>query len=142
MLSALFTHVFVFLTKRALAAAAGELPYGMDMIKICLTYGHAAVELSAFLHGETLSDDVAVDNGATTEMAALALHIALNIAVYMNLTGLDVALDASLLGDGDLTGIGADFALYAAVDVHVIVELDGTNDFDTGSEYVVCVAHK
>ena len=43
--------------------------------------------------------------------------------------------------DGHFAGLGEDFALYLAVNVHIILEGDGADNLNTLCQYVGCVAH-
>ena len=101
-----------------------------------LTNLGTAGKAGTFDHGKYSGGDVAIHHSALVEVAAAAVHIAVNVAVDVNLTGSDIALDVSQLTDCNLAGLGGNLAVNLAINVHVIVESDGADDFDTLSQYV------
>lgn len=107
-----------------------------------LTDFGAAGEAGTFDHGEDVGGDIAIDDGVVVEVAAGGVKVTVYTAVDVDFTGADVAFDVGEFTDGDLAFSGKDFALYLTVDVHVIDEGDGADDFDTLCENVGGVAHK
>ncbi len=101
-----------------------------------LTDFGAAGKTGTLHHGKHIGGDVAVHDSVVVKVAAVAVHIALHAAIYVHLTGTDVALDVGKLTNGHLTGIGKDFTVDFAVDVHVVLERDGTDNLDTLGENV------
>lgn len=101
----------------------------------------AAGELGTFFHGENLGFDITVDLGFVLELAALGGDFAFYIAVNFDFTCGYVALDFSVLTDGNFTLFGGDFTFDFTVDDHVVGETDRTDDLDSGGEDVGCVSH-
>ena len=101
----------------------------------------AAAELGAFLHGEDLGFDVAVDLGLVLELASLGGDLAFHIAIDFDVAGGDIAFDDGVFTDGDLAFVRGDLALDLAIDDHVVGEADGADDFDAGGEDVGRVCH-
>ena len=101
--------------------------------------------MGAFLHGEAACLHVPDDTGLLLEFAAVRGDLAFHVAVDADVSGSDVSLDLGGFTDGDFSLVGDDFAFDFAVDVHVILETDGSLDFDAGGEevgYVVCHCRK
>lgn len=101
----------------------------------------AAQQVGAFLHGEAARFHVSDDAGLLLEFAAVRGDLAFHVAIDADVSGSDVTLDLGGFPDGDFSLVGDDFAFDFAVDVHVILETDGSLDFDAGGEevgYVVC----
>ena len=105
-----------------------------------LTNLGTAGKAGALDHGKNGGGDVAIHHSALVEVAAAAVHIAVHVAVDVNLTGFDVALDVSELTDCYLAGLGGNLTVNLAINVHVIVESDGADNFDTLSQYVCGIA--
>lgn len=107
-----------------------------------LTNFGSAAQASTFIHGESAGGDITIDDGALVEVAAVAAHIADDVTVDVHLAGLDVAFDIGHFTDGHLAGFGLDFSIDFTIDVHVVLEADGTDNFDTGSQNICgVVAH-
>ena len=96
----------------------------------------AAAEAGAFVHGKGTGGDIAGNIGLSIEMASVTLNVALHLAVNVNLAGLNVALDIGHLADGHLAGVRFDLALDVTIDVHIILEANGTDNLDTGGKNV------
>ena len=106
-----------------------------------LTDFGSAGKTGTFNHGKNVGCDVAIYNGVVIEVAAGAVYITIYAAVYMHLTGANIALDVGKFADGHFAGLGEDFALYLSVNVHIILEGDGADNLNTLCQYVGCVAH-
>lgn len=101
-----------------------------------LTNLSATGETGTFYHGKHGSCDVAVNDGTLVEVATAAAHITIDMAINVNLTGFDVALNVSQFADGHLAGLGENLAVNLAIDVHVILESDGTDNLDSLSQNI------
>ena len=101
-----------------------------------LTNLGAAAQAGAFIHGKHAGGDIAHNVGLGAEVAAVALDVAIYATVDMHLAGVDIALDVGHLADGHLAGVGLDFTLDVAIDVHIVLETDGTDNLDTGGKNV------
>ena len=101
-----------------------------------LTDFYAAAETGALLHGKLTGGDVSHNGGIPAEVAAITAHIAVHMTVHVNFSGIDIALDVGHLTDGHLAGFGKDFTVNLAVDVHIVLETDGTDNLDTGSQNI------
>ncbi len=96
----------------------------------------AAAEAGAFIHGEHAGGDITVDDGVLIEVAAIAADITVNLAIDVHLTGLNIALDIGHFADGDLAGLRLNFTVNLTVNVHIVLEADGTDNLNTGSQNV------
>ena len=102
-----------------------------DLTDLCTTG-----QTSAFHHGKDGSGDVAIDNGTLIKVAAPAVHITIHMTVDVNLTGFDIALDVSKLADGHLAGLRENLAIDLAINMHVILESNGTDNLDSLSQNI------
>ena len=99
-------------------------------------YLGTAGEAGAFIHGENACSDVAIDDSMVAQMAAFTVYIAVYMTVDVHFTGLDVALYVGHFSDGNFAGFRMDFAVNFTIDMHVTLEADGADDFDTSGEDV------
>lgn len=98
--------------------------------------GGFADEHGAGFDGEGLGGDVADDFGAGLEVDAFGTgEVSVDFAVDDDGSGFDFGLDVGVFTDGEVSG-GGDFAFDFAVDDEVVVEIDGSLDFDVGGEDV------
>lgn len=129
-------RAFVLLEKRPYQGTPGK-----NRTAVFLADFRAAQQVGAFLHGEAARFHVSDDAGLLLEFAAVRGDLAFHVAIDADVSGSDVTLDLGGFPDGDFSLVGDDFAFDFAVDVHVILETDGSFDFDAGGEevgYVVC----
>ena len=110
------------------------------IFKIGLTNLSAATKACALIHGKRTGSDIASHIGLGVEVAAIAFDVALNLAVNLNLTGMDITLDVSHLANRHLTGVRFDFALDMTIDMHIVLETNGTDNLDTGRKNVCSVS--
>ena len=68
----------------------------------------------------------------TGEVAAIAVHIAIYMSEDLDISCLDIALDIRKLAYDYLAGFGLNFAINFSIDMHIILEPDGTDDLDAG----------
>ena len=107
-----------------------------DLTDLC-----TAGELGALYHGKNVGGNVTLNGGALIKVATGAVYIAVYTAINMHFAGANVALKVSSFTDGNLTGYGRDFTLYTTIHEHNILEGDGTDNLNTGGEYVRSIAH-
>lgn len=101
-----------------------------------LTNLGATAQAGTFVHGKHTGRDVAGNVGLSAQVAAVAFDVAIYATVDVHLAGVDVALDVGHLADSHLAGVGLDFTLDMTVDVHIVLEADGTDNLDTGGKNI------
>jgi len=88
-------------------------------------------QASALLHRKDSRRNVATDNGVLIQVAPVATHIALHMAIDIDLAGLDIALDVGQLANRHLAGIRLDLAIDLAIDMHIVLKANGTDNLNT-----------
>ena len=132
----LITRSILILHEKKTDCSSRNNQFSKQLILFTLTNLSAAAEAGAFIHGKRTGSNVAGNIGLSIEVAAIALNVALNAAVDVHLAGVDIALDVGHLADGHLAGVGLNLAFDVTIDVHIVLETDGTDNLDTGGKNV------
>lgn len=104
-----------------------------------LTNLSATAQAGTFIHGKLTCGDITLDIRFRVQVATLAFNIAFHLAVNMHLTSVNITLDIGLFTNSYLTGFRFDLAFDVTIDVHVILETNGTDNLNTGRKNVNCV---
>ena len=101
----------------------------------------AALKGGPLLHAESLGLNVALEERLRLQLASVGINGAFDSAIELHFTGLDVAFDAGVFGDGHLALVGNDFAIDLSIDDHVVGESNRSVNLYPLSQDVGCICH-